>query len=197
MNEGMISLMGLALGVILMNNLVLGQLLGVGPFLEASGSTRRAAWMGAVLTVVMALTAAVCWPFNEYLLAPTGLRHLESMVFFLTAAFLAQSLGQLAGKWFPAWRREGEGTLALTANCAVMGVVLQNVQNGYGFAQSVVYALAGGLGFLLVICLFASLRERLEFADCPKAFEGFPIALVTAGLLALCFSGFSNLTLFG
>lgn len=197
MSERMSSLLGMALGVILVNNLVLGQLLGVGPFLEGSGSLRRSAGMGGAMVLVMGLTAAVCWPLNEYLLAPNGLRHLESLVFLLTAALLVEGMELLGGKLFPARRREGGDTLALIANCAVMGVVLQNVQNGYGFVESVVHAVAGGLGFLLVLCLFASLRERLEFGGCPKAFRGFPIALVTAGLMALCFSGFSNLTLFG
>ncbi len=197
MNERMTSLFGMALGVILVNNLVLSQLLGVGPFLEGSGSTRRAARMGAAMVLVMGLTAAVCWPLNEYLLAPNGLRHLESLVFLLVAALLVEGMELLGGKLFPSRWKGGEDTLALIANCAVMGVILQNVQNGYGFGESVVYAVAGGLGFLLVICLFASLRERLEFGNCPKAFRGFPIALVTAGLMALCFSGFSNLTLFG
>lgn len=197
MNENMLSLMGMALGVILVNNLVLGQLLGVGPFFEGAGSVRRAAGMGTTLTLVMGLTAAVCWPFNEYLLAPNGLRHLESLLFLLTAALLVEGIKLLGWKLFPNRRREQEDTLSLTVNCAVMGVLLQNVQNGYGFLESVVYAVAGGLGFLLVICLFAGLRERLEFGGCPKAFEGVPIALVTAGLLALCFSGFANLTVFG
>ena len=84
----------------------------------------------------------------------------------------------------------------ITTNCAVLGVVLQNTQNSYGFIESLVYGVTGGVGFLLAIVLFASVRERLEFAECPKAFEGFPIALVTAGLLALAFLGFSGLKVF-
>ena len=86
--------------------------------------------------------------------------------------------------------------LLITTNCAVLGVVLLNVQNSYDFIESVVYGVTGGLGFLLAIFLFASVRERMEFSECPKAFEGFPIALVTAGLLALCFMGFSGLSVF-
>lgn len=197
MSEETRSLLGMALGVILVNNLVLGQLLGVGPFLEGSGSLRRSAGTGVAMTLVMVLTAAASWPLNEYLLAPNGLRHLESLVFLLTAALLVEGMELLEGKLFPARKKVRGDSLALIANCAVLGVVLQNVQNGRGFVESLVYALAGGLGFLLVICLFAGLRERLEYGDCPRTFQGFPIALVTAGLLALCFSGFSSLTLLG
>lgn len=197
MSGQMSSILGLALGVILVNNLVLGQLLGVGPFLEGSSSLRRSAGTGVAMILVMGLTAAVSWPLNEYLLAPNGLHHLESLAFLLTAALLVEGMELLERKLFPARRKERGDSLALIANCAVMGAVLQNVQNGRGFGESLTYALAGGVGFLLVICLFASLRERLEYGNCPKAFQGFPIALMTAGLLALCFSGFSSLTLLG
>lgn len=197
MSEQFLSLMSLALGAILVSNVVLSQMLGAGPFLSASGSGRTALGMGLMVTLVMGLSSAACWPINEYLLAPNGLKHIEMLVFLLTTVFLVELLEMLFQKLLPkVWGFLG-GSLPLAANCAVLGVVIQNVQNGSGFLQSVTYGVAGGLGFLLAICLFASLRQRLEFAECPKCLEGIPIALVAAGLLALCFTGFANLDVFG
>lgn len=197
MTEQFVSLMSIALGAVLVSNVVFSQLLGAGPFLRASGSVRTAGKMGLVVTLVMGLTAAVCWPINEYLLAPNGLKHVETAVFLLTAVFLIQLLEAGLQKVAPTWRAALGNGLVLGTDCAALGVVLQNVQNGSSFLQSLTYALAGGVGFLLAVVLFASIRERLEFAECPKAFEGVPIALVTAGLMALCFTGFSNLNIFG
>ena len=197
MNEQFVSLMGIALGVILVNNLVLSQLLGAGPFLRASGSIRSAVTMGLAVTLVTTLTSAVCWPVSVYVLSPNDLKDLQAVLFLLIEVFLVQLLELLLQKLTPAFRERLGGSLPLAVNCAVLGVVLQNVQNGGGFLESVTYGGAGGLSFLLAIVLFASLRERLEFAECPKAFEGAPIALVAAGLLALCFTGFSNLSVFG
>lgn len=197
MNEPFVSLMSIALGAILISNVVFSQLLGAGPFLEGSGSIPGAVRMGVTVTLVMGLTTAACWPVNEYLLAPNGLKYMEMAVFLLTAVFLVWLLELLLKKLIPERRVFPSGGLPLAANCAVLGVVLQNVQNGSGFFESLTYAVAGGAGFLMAVVLFATIRERLEFAECPKAFEGVPIALVAAGLLALCFTGFSNLSFFG
>lgn len=197
MNGQFASLMSLALGAILVSNVVLSQLFGAGPFLGTSGSIRTAAGMGLKLTLVMGLTSAACWPMNEYLLTPNGLKYMETPLFLLTAVFLVRVLELLWKKLFPARENVFADSLSLAANCAVIGVVLQNVQNGSDFLQSLTYSVAGGLGFLLAVVLFASIRQRLEFAECPKSFEGLPIALVTAGLLALCFTGFANLSLLG
>lgn len=197
MSGSFFSLLSIALGAILVSNVVFAQLLGAGPFLKGSGSLRTALETGVSLTVVMTLTTAVCWPINEYILAPNGLRFVEMAVFLLTAVFLVELLELAWKKLIPGRELPPTGGLPLAANCAVLGVVIQNVQNGSGFLQSVTYGVAGGLGFLLAICLFASLRQRLEFAECPKCFEGIPIALVAAGLLALCFTGFANLDVFG
>lgn len=191
------SFIGAALGIILVDNLVLAQLLGVGPLLSASGSPRSAVRMGLAVTLVSGLASALCWPINEFILAANGLKHMEMLVFLLIVVFLVQALVLPVGRLAPGWYAEWGGGLPLTANCGVLGVVLQNVQNGSGFLQSVTCGVAGGLGFLLAVVLFASIRERLEFADCPKAFEGIPIAMVAAGLMALCFTGFSNLSVFG
>lgn len=198
MNEQFLSLMSIALGAILVSNVVFSQLLGAGPFLGSSGSIHTAVGMGLEVTLVMSFTSAVCWPINEYLLAPNGLKHIETAVFFLIAVFLSQLLEMALQKLAPGRKASITGNgLALSVNCAVLGVALQNVQNGSGYLQSLTYGVAGGLGFLLAVVLFASIRERLEFSECPKAFEGIPIALVAAGLMALCFTGFSNLNVFG
>ncbi len=197
MSGSFFSLMSIALGAILVSNVVFSQLLGAGPFLKGSGSLRAALGTGLAVTLVMTLTSAACWPVNEYILVPNGLKFVEMAIFLLIAVFLVELLELLWRKLAPGRELPSTGGLPLAANCAVLGVVLQNVQNVSSFLQSLTYGVAGGLGFLLAILLFAGVRERLEFAECPKAFEGLPIALVTAGLLALCFTGFSNLNIFG
>lgn len=197
MSGSFFSLMSIALGAILVSNVVFSQLLGAGPFLKGSGSLRAALGTGLAVTLVMTLTSAACWPVNEYILVPNGLKFVEMAIFLLIAVFLVELLELLWRKLAPGRELPSTGGLPLAANCAVLGVVLQNVQNVSSFLQSLTYGAAGGLGFLLAILLFAGVRERLEFAECPKAFEGLPIALVTAGLLALCFTGFSNLNIFG
>ena len=197
MSGSFFSLMSIALGAILVSTVVFSQLLGAGPFLKGSGSLRAALGTGLAVTLVMTLTSAACWPVNEYILVPNGLKFVEMAIFLLIAVFLVELLELLWRKLAPGRELPSTGGLPLAANCAVLGVVLQNVQNVSSFLQSLTYGVAGGLGFLLAILLFAGVRERLEFAECPKAFEGLPIALVTAGLLALCFTGFSNLNIFG
>ena len=197
MSGSFFSLMSIALGAILVSNVVFSQLLGAGPFLKGSGSLRAALGTGLAVTLVMTLTSAACWPVNEYILVPNGLKFVEMAIFLLIAVFLVELLELLWRKLAPGRELPSTGGLPLAANCAVLGVVLQNVQNVSSFLQSLTYGVAGGLGFLLAILLFAGVREQLEFAECPKAFEGLPIALVTAGLLALCFTGFSNLNIFG
>ncbi len=197
MNEQFLSLMSIALGAILVSNVVFSQLLGAGPFLGSSGSVHSAVGMGLMVTLVMGLTSAACWPINEYILNPNGLKYIETALFLLTALFLVRLLELVFHKLFPTLRNALDNGLSLAANCAVLGVALQNVQTGSSFLQSLTYGVAGGLGFLLAIVLFASIRERLEFAECPKSFEGVPLALVTAGLMALCFTGFSGLNVFG
>lgn len=197
MSGSFFSLMSIALGAILVSNVVFSQLLGAGPFLKGSDSLRAALGTGVAVTLVMALTTAACWPINEYILAPNGLKFVEMAIFLLTAVFLVELLELLWRKLAHGRELPSTGGLPLAANCAVLGVVLQNVQNVSSFLQSLTYGVAGGLGFLLAILLFAGVRERLEFAECPKSFEGLPIALVTAGLLALCYTGFSSLNIFG
>ncbi|NLF35258.1 MAG: electron transport complex subunit RsxA, partial [Clostridiales bacterium] len=150
------------------------------------------------VTFVMGVAAAVCWPINEFLLVPNNLGFMQTVTYILVIASLVQFVEMFLQKSIPSlYEALGIYLPLITTNCAVLGVVLLNTQNNYNFIESVVYGVTGGLGFLLAILLFASVRERLEFSECPKSFEGFPIALVTAGLLALAFMGFSGLNVFG
>ena len=187
-------LLAIALGAILTNNLIVAPLLGTCPFLGGSKQIDPAVGMGAAVTFVMGLASAVCFVVNKYILIPLDLAYMQTVAFILVIASLVQFIEMFLQKAMPAlYTALGVYLPLITTNCAVLGVVLLNVQNGYNFIESVVYGITGGLGFLLAIVLFASIRERLVFADYPKAFEGFPIALVTAGLMALAFMGFSGL----
>lgn len=198
MNEQYVSLMSIALGAILINNFIFSQLLGISPFLEASRSPRIAVRIGSAVTVVMAIVSVVCWPVNVYILEPCGLGYMRTVVYVLVIAFLAQLAEMFFRNVMPDLYAECKGCrILLVTNCAVLALVLRNTWSGYDFVESLVCGVAGGAGITLAMCLFAGVRERLEFAECPKAFEGVPIALVAAGLLALCFTGFTNLTVFG
>ena len=194
-------LFSIALGAILVNNFIFSQFLGICPFMGVSKKVDTALGMGLAVTFVMGLSSAVCWIINEYLLVNPAifgdgpnLAFMQTIAFILVIASLVQFVEMFLKKNVPSlYQALGIYLPLITTNCAVLGVVLLNVQNSYNFIESVVYGITGGLGFLLAIVLFASIRERLVFADYPKAFEGFPIALVTAGLMALAFMGFSGL----
>ena len=179
---------------ILTDNMVLSKFLGICPFLGVSKKVDTAVGMGIAVTFVMGLASAVCYAVNEFVLVRFGLEYMQTVTFILVIASLVQFVEMFLQKSMPSlYTALGVYLPLITTNCAVLGVVLLNVQNNYNFISSVVYGITGGLGFLLAIVLFASIRERLVFADYPKAFEGFPIALVTAGLMALAFMGFSGL----
>ena len=187
-------LLAIMLGAILANNFIFSQFLGICPFLGVSKKVDTAVGMGIAVTFVMGLASAVCFLVNNYVLIPLGLGYMQTVAFILVIASLVQFIEMFLQKAMPSlYTALGIYLPLITTNCAVLGVVLLNVQNSYNFIESVVYGITGGLGFLLAIVLFASIRERLVFADYPKAFEGFPIALVTAGLMALAFMGFSGL----
>ena len=187
----------IALGAILVENFILVQFLGICPFMGVSKKMDTATGMGLAVTFVMGLASIFCWLVNEYLLVPLGLEYLQTLAYILVIASLVQFVEMFLQKSMPAlYEALGIYLPLITTNCAVLGVVLQNTQNGYDFITSVVYGITGGLGFMLAIVIFASIRERLTFSECPKAFEGFPIALMTAGLVALSFMGFSGLKVF-
>ena len=189
-------LLSITLGAILANNFIFSQFLGCCPFLGVSKKVDTAVGMGVAVTFVMGLASAVCFVVNKYILIPLDLAYMQTVAFILVIASLVQFIEMFLQKAMPAlYTALGVYLPLITTNCAVLGVVLLNVQNGYNFIESVVYGITGGLGFLLAIVLFASIRERLVFADYPKCWDGFPIALITAGLMALAFMGFSGLSL--
>ena len=184
-------LLSITLGAILANNFIFSQFLGCCPFLGVSKKVDTAVGMGVAVTFVMGLASAVCFVVNKYILIPLDLAYMQTVAFILVIASLVQFIEMFLQKAMPAlYTALGVYLPLITTNCAVL---VLNVQNGYNFIESVVYGITGGLGFLLAIVLFASIRERLVFADYPKCWDGFPIALITAGLMALAFMGFSGL----
>ena len=187
-------LLAITLGAVLANNFIFSQFLGICPFLGVSKKVDTAMGMGMAVTFVMGLASAITWVVYNALLVPLDLTYMQTVAFILVIAALVQFIEMFLQKAMPAlYTALGVYLPLITTNCAVLGVALLNIQNNYNFIESVFYGITGGLGFLLAIVLFASIRERLVFADYPKAFEGFPIALVTAGLMALAFMGFSGL----
>ena len=187
-------LLSITLGAILANNFIFSQFLGCCPFLGVSKKVDTAVGMGIAVTFVMGLASAVCFVVNKFILIPLDLAYMQTVAFILVIASLVQFIEMFLQKAMPAlYTALGVYLPLITTNCAVLGVVLLNVQNNYNFIESVIYGITGGLGFLLAIVLFASIRERLVFADYPKCWDGFPIALITAGLMALAFMGFSGL----
>ena len=187
------TIFSIALGAILVENFILVQFLGICPFMGVSKKMDTATGMGLAVIFVMALASIVCYLVN-LILIQLDLEYLQTLAFILVIAALVQFVEMFLQKSMPSlYEALGIYLPLITTNCAVLGVVLLNVQENYNFIESVTYGVAGGIGFLLAIVLFASVRERCEFADYPKAFEGFPIALVTAGLMALAFMGFSGL----
>ena len=192
--EQITNLLAITLGAILANNFIFSQFLGICPFLGVSKKVDTAVGMGIAVTFVMGLASAITWLVNTFILIPFDLGYMQTVAFILVIAALVQFIEMFLQKSMPSlYTALGVYLPLITTNCAVLGVALLNIQNNYNFIESVVYGITGGLGFLLAIVLFASIRERLVFADYPKAFEGFPIALVTAGLMALAFMGFSGL----
>lgn len=192
------SIVSISLGAILVNNFIFSQFLGLCPFLGVSNKMSTATGMSVAVIFVMTMASAICWVINTYLLIPLGLKFMQTVAYILVIAVLVQFVEMFLKKMIPSlYSAMGIFLPLITTNCAVLGVVLLNTQNGYNFLESVVYGFTGGVGFTLAIVLFASVRERLEFADYPKAFEGFAICLVSAALFALAFMGFSGMNIGG
>lgn len=188
------SIVSISLGAILVNNFIFSQFLGLCPFLGVSNKMSTATGMSVAVIFVMTMASAICWVINHFLLIPLKLEFMQTVAFILVIAVLVQFVEMFLKKAIPSlYSAMGIFLPLITTNCAVLGVVLLNTQNSYNFLESVVYGFTGGVGFTLAIVLFASVRERLEFADYPKAFEGFAICLVSAALFALAFMGFSGM----
>ena len=191
------AILGIIIAALLSQNFILVKFYGICPFMGVSKKIDTALGMGMAVTFVMALASAACWLVNEFLLMPLNLGYMQTVAFILVIASIVQVVEMFLKKAVPAlYKALGVFLPLITTNCAVLGVVLVNVQEGYGFLLSVINGAAGGLGFTLAIVLFASIRERVDKANPPECFQGFPIALITAGLLALAFMGFSGLSIF-
>ena len=190
------SIITIALGAILINNFIFAQFLGICPFLGCSNKVDTAVGLGIAVVFVMGLASAICWVIDQFILVPLGLQFLQTLAFILVIASLVQLVEMFLKKSIPSlYSALGIYLPLITTNCAVLGVVLLNVQNNYNFIESLVYGITGGLGFMLAIVLFASVRERVEFAEYPEHFEGFSICLVSAALVALAFMGFSGMSI--
>jgi electron transport complex protein RnfA len=182
------------LGTAIVNNVVLAKFLGLCPFMGTSTKLDTALGMGLATTSVLTLSTALVWAVDALLLAPLGLGFLRTMSFILVIAAVVQFTGDRDPPHLaPLYQALGVYLPLITTNCAVLGVALLTVQAGHGFVASLLQGFASGLGFALVLAIFAGLRERLAIADVPKAFEGAPIGFITAGVLSLAFMGFAGL----
>lgn len=178
---------------ILTENFILAKFLGICPFLGVSKKLNTAVGMSAAVIFVMLLSTAVTYPINAKLLVPNDLEYLQTIVFILVIAALVQLVEIILKKYMPAlYNALGIYLPLITTNCAVLGVVLINVENNYKFGQSMMRSLGGGLGFMLAMVMFAGVRERLESCDVPKFLQGLPITLIAASLTSVSFLGFSG-----
>ncbi len=189
-----LSYFAIIIGAIFVNNVVLAQFLGICPFLGVSSKVETSLGMGAAVTFVMAIASVVAWLLQTYLLVPFGIEYMQTIVFILVIAALVQMVEIILKKVSPAlYQALGIFLPLITTNCAVLGVAILMIQKEFSLLQGVVYAVSSALGFALALVLFAGIRERLDFEEVPAAFRGVPIALVTAGILAMAFMGFSGL----
>lgn len=192
-------LLAILLTAILTQNFVLSKFLGICPFLGVSKKLNTAVGMSAAVIFVMALATAATYPIN-LLLVQNDLAYLQTIVFILVIAALVQLVEIILKKYMPAlYGALGIYLPLITTNCAVLGVVILNIDNGYGFAQSMFNSVGAGLGFMLAMVMFAGVRERLESCDVPKFMRGLPITLVAASLVSVSFLGFTGIveTIFG
>ena len=190
------AILGIIIAALLSQNFILVKFYGICPFMGVSKKIDTALGMGMAVTFVMALASFACYWVNE-LLMMLNLGYMQTVAFILVIASIVQVVEMFLKKMVPAlYKALGVFLPLITTNCAVLGVVLVNVQNNYDLLVSTINGAAGGLGFTLAIVLFASIRERVDKANCPECFKGYPIALIAAGLLALAFMGFSGLSIF-
>ena len=187
------TLVSIFLTMILTQNFVLAKFLGICPFLGVSKKVNTAVGMSLAVIFVMALATAVTYPINKYLLVANNLEYLQTIVFILVIAALVQMVEIVLKKYIPSlYNSLGIYLPLITTNCAVLGVVTLNIDNGYNFAESLICAIGGGVGFLVAMVMFAGVRSRLESCDIPKFLKGLPITLVAASLVSLSFLGFAG-----
>ena len=192
----MLTYISIIITAIFVNNIVFAQFLGICPFMGVSKKLTSATGMGAAVTFVMAIATCVTWLLQTYILDPSGLGFMQTIVFILVIAALVQMLEIILKKVTPAlYQALGVFLPLITTNCAVLGVAITVIQKGMNLGESVVYAVASALGFTLALWLFAGIREQLTLVSVPKAMQGVPIALICAGLLAMAFMGFSGISI--
>ena len=188
-----ITLFAVVIGAIFVNNVVLSQFLGICPFLGVSSKVNTSLGMGMAVTFVMALSAVVTWSLQTFVLEPFGIEYMQTIVFILVIASLVQMVEIVLKKVSPSlYQALGIFLPLITTNCAVLGVAIISVQKDFDLLTSVIYSVSIAIGFALALVLFAGIRERLEVEDVPQGMRGVPIALITAGLLAMAFMGFAN-----
>lgn len=188
-----LSLVLIIITAIFVNNVVLAQFLGICPFLGVSKKVDTASGMGMAVTAVLVVATVVTFLIQTYVLNAFGLEYLQTIAFILVIAALVQMIEIILKKTMPSlYQALGVFLPLITTNCCILGVAILVIQKDYDLLEGVIYAVSTGIGFLLAMVLFAGLREQLELANVPKSFEGVPIALITASLLAMAFMGFSG-----
>jgi electron transport complex protein RnfA len=192
--ETIISLVGLMISASLVNNVVLSQFLGLCPFLGVSKKTDTALGMGGACIFVITLASLTTSIIYKLILDPLDLSYLKTIVFILVIAMLVQFVEMILKKYIVSlYQALGVYLPLITTNCAVLGVALNNVTDGYTILQSVVCGFATAVGFTIAIVILAGLREKMEYNDIPESFKGMPLVLLTSGLMAIAFTGFSAL----
>lgn len=188
------NLISIVIGAIFINNFVFAKFLGICPFMGVSKKVESSIGMGMAVAFVMVLASAITWLVYYFMLVPFGLEYLQTIMFILIIASLVQFVEMAIQKTSPSlYKALGVFLPLITTNCAVLGVAILNVQEGFNFIETVINSFAVAVGFTLALVLLAGIRERLEYADVPRPFQGVPIAFVSAGLLAMAFMGFAGM----
>jgi len=188
------NLISIVIGAIFINNFVFAKFLGICPFMGVSKKVESSIGMGMAVAFVMTLASAVTWLIYYFMLVPFGLEYLLTIMFILIIASLVQFVEMAIQKTSPSlYKALGVFLPLITTNCAVLGVAILNVQEGFNFIETIINSFAVAVGFTLALVLLAGIRERLEYADVPRPFQGVPIAFVSAGLLAMAFMGFAGM----
>ncbi len=188
------NLMIILMSSVLVNNYVLSRFLGICPFLGVSKKLDQATGMGFSVIFVMLLATAATWPIQKFILEPLKLEFLQTIVFILVIAALVQFIEIVLKKYIPSLHKSlGVYLPLITTNCAVLGVTINNITDGYSFLESMVSSLGCGLGFLLAMVLFSGVRQRIENCDAPECFKGLPVTLIAASIVSLAFFGFAGI----
>lgn len=188
------NLISIVIGAIFINNFIFAKFLGICPFMGVSKKVESSIGMGMAVAFVMTLASAITWLVYNFMLVPYGLQYLQTIMFILIIASLVQFVEMAIQKTSPnLYKALGVFLPLITTNCAVLGVAILNIQEGFNFIETIINSFAGAVGFTLALILLAGIRERLEYADVPRPFQGVPIAFVSAGLLAMAFMGFAGM----